>query len=122
MAISLAVRRAGWRLRWDPDVRVDHFPAPRFDADARGGGSLTALANEQHNDLYVVLRHGPPSIKPAALLYRLLVGTPHAPGVLRAPLELLRAADPQDRRNLLRLVAAVLRARLQALRTLSRSA
>ncbi|RMF68041.1 MAG: glycosyltransferase, partial [Cyanobacteria bacterium J069] len=31
LAFSLALRRAGWTLVYDPAVLVDHYPAPRFD-------------------------------------------------------------------------------------------
>jgi hypothetical protein len=31
MVASLAVKRAGWRLIYDPAVAVDHYPAPRAD-------------------------------------------------------------------------------------------
>lgn len=35
LALGLAVKRAGWRLIYDPAVAVDHYPAERFDEDQR---------------------------------------------------------------------------------------
>jgi glycosyltransferase involved in cell wall biosynthesis len=122
MAASLAVHRDGWRLRWDPEVRVDHFPAQRFDADGRGEGrSMTALADEQHNDVYVLVRYLPPPRNLAALGYRLVVGSPHAPGVVRGLLFVARGGGGTERRARAHVVLVVLRARLSGCRTAARA-
>jgi glycosyltransferase involved in cell wall biosynthesis len=58
MAFASAVRRAGWRLVYDPAVEVDHYPALRFDEDARavrGSRSWVAIENESYN-LHLVIR------------------------------------------------------------------
>ena len=33
MSASIAVKRAGWRVLYDPEVAVDHYPAKRADVD-----------------------------------------------------------------------------------------
>jgi len=58
MAFASAVRRAGWRLVYDPAVEVDHYPAQRFDEDARavrGSRSWAAIENESYN-LHLIVR------------------------------------------------------------------
>jgi glycosyltransferase involved in cell wall biosynthesis len=64
--ISLQVSRKGWRLLYDPAVAVDHYPAPRFDGDARNERSLNAIYDAAFNETLAVLEHFP---RPKRLLY-----------------------------------------------------
>jgi glycosyltransferase involved in cell wall biosynthesis len=121
MAASMAVARDGWQLWWDPAVRVDHYPAQRFDEDARNARSLQALSNEQHNELYVLLRHARVHEKLTALLSRLLIGPRYAPGLVRGVVAVARP-NGRSRSQVLRLMVAVTRARLRACRTACRAA
>jgi GT2 family glycosyltransferase len=91
MQLTLAVRRAGWRVLYDPSIRVDHFPAPRFDDDGREHRSLRAISDEHHNETLVLLTLLPAWQKPLVLGYRLLVGTRAAPGAALALPALLRS-------------------------------
>ncbi len=54
LAFSLAVRRAGWRLLYDPALCVDHLPAPRADADQRAIFNAESYYNASYN-LHLVL-------------------------------------------------------------------
>ncbi len=82
MLASLAVRKAGWRLVYDPDVAVDHFPAQRFDNDQRRSFNSTATADRTYN-LRLALRMVSPGWKRmAALIWFYLVGTRDEPGLL----------------------------------------
>jgi GT2 family glycosyltransferase len=101
---TLAIRRAGWRVRYDPAVRVDHFPAARFDGDGRERRTLAAIGDEQHNELLVLLTLLPLWQRPLALGYRLLVGTRAAPGLALALPALARS--PRRRRTLREILAA----------------
>jgi len=94
MHATLAVRRAGWRVVYDPAVRVDHFPAERFDGDGRERRSLAAVGDEQHNETLVLLTLLPAWQKPLAFCYRLLIGTRAAPGGVLLPAALLRSSHP----------------------------
>ena len=47
---------AGWRVVYDPDVIVDHYPAQRHD-DARDARSTEAVLAEEHNEVYALMRH-----------------------------------------------------------------
>jgi cellulose synthase/poly-beta-1,6-N-acetylglucosamine synthase-like glycosyltransferase len=57
MAFSLAVRRSGWKILYDPQVAVDHYPATRHDDDRRGAYSPRALHNAAHNHTLTLLDH-----------------------------------------------------------------
>jgi hypothetical protein len=93
MAFSLAVKRRGWRLTYDPEAAVDHFPAARFDEDARERQSAEALVNAVHNETLVLLEWLPPSRKVLTFAYGLAVGTRSAPGVVLALERWVREAD-----------------------------
>lgn len=84
IGLSLAVRRAGWRLLYDPAMAVDHYPAVRHDADTRSGRPLTALGNEVYNETYMLLRGLPRRRATLVLLYGIVVGTRQAPGIVAA--------------------------------------
>jgi glycosyltransferase involved in cell wall biosynthesis len=81
MLISLAVRRAGWRLIYDPLVTVDHYLGARHDRDYRQKLDRIATENRAFN-----LRLALNEIKPKwrrilALAWQLAVGTREAPGI-----------------------------------------
>ncbi len=57
MAFSLAVRRAGWKIIYDPAVAVDHYPAQRFDEDQRNQFVYEAWKNTVHNETLAILRY-----------------------------------------------------------------
>ncbi|WDD92902.1 glycosyltransferase [Burkholderia sp. FERM BP-3421] len=91
LAFSLGVKRAGWKLVYDPAVAVDHYPAERFDDDGRDAASLDAVSNAAYN-LHLVLReHLPPLRREAAWWWYALVGTRVYPGVAHLMLGALSA-------------------------------
>jgi glycosyltransferase involved in cell wall biosynthesis len=57
LAFSLSLKRAGWKILFDPKVAVDHFPAQRFDEDLRESFSAIALTNQVHNETLALLEH-----------------------------------------------------------------
>ena len=81
MAFSLAVKRAGWKLIYDPMVAVDHFLAKRFDEDQRNQFNSLALTNVVHNETLTLLESLPPARRFAFLLWSILVGTRSAMGL-----------------------------------------
>jgi GT2 family glycosyltransferase len=114
IALGLAIKRAGWKLIYDPAVAVDHYPAERFDGNERHKPSLEALRDTVHNETYALLRWLPWWRKPLAFVYGLAVGTRLAPGLLLAAERCFRESDRLDvgRRFL-----ASARARLDGLQT-----
>lgn len=83
LAFSLSVKRAGWKLIYDPRVAVDHYPAQRFDEDQRNTFNDIALINAIHNETLVLLEHFPPAQRTAFLIWATLVGTRDSLGFLQ---------------------------------------
>lgn len=86
---SLWAARRGWRLIYDPEILVDHYPAPRFDADRRERPEPSAIRNVAFNYCLALLSFVPELFWRRAL-FGLLVGDRGTPGVARAALALLR--------------------------------
>jgi glycosyltransferase involved in cell wall biosynthesis len=108
----LDVLSKGYRLVWDPDVAVDHAPAPRFDADDRSHRSIHALVDQCHNEAYAVLACAPRHRGAIAFAYGVLIGSRGAPGLLLGGV----AALHRDRTGLVRARSA-LRGRMQGAAT-----
>ena len=83
LAFSLSLKRAGWKLIYDPKVAVDHYPAQRFDEDQRNRFNDIALINAVHNETLVLLEHLPPAQRTAFLIWATLVGTRDSLGFLQ---------------------------------------
>jgi cellulose synthase/poly-beta-1,6-N-acetylglucosamine synthase-like glycosyltransferase len=114
LGFSLAVRRAGWELVYDPEVAVAHHEARRPGPNQRGSPDLDELSGACHNEMYALLRWLPWWQKPAALAYGLVVGSREAPGLVTAFERGLRRRE--WRTSLSRLRAAT-RGRLEAIGT-----
>jgi glycosyltransferase involved in cell wall biosynthesis len=83
VAMCLWAQRRGWRLVYDPALVVDHYPAPRFDADQRGMPETTAVRAAAYNLVFCLLG-SEPSLYWRRAMYGLLVGDRGAPGITRA--------------------------------------
>ncbi len=83
LAFSLALKRAGWKLIYDPKVAVNHYPAQRFDEDQRNRFNDIALINAVHNETLVLLENLPLTRRAAFVLWATFVGTRDAPGFLQ---------------------------------------
>ncbi|MDJ0534557.1 MAG: glycosyltransferase family 2 protein [Xenococcaceae cyanobacterium MO_207.B15] len=75
MAFCLALKRSGWKLIYDPMIRVDHYPAQRFDEDERNKFNDIALINAVHNETLTLLEHLPPLRRVLFLIWINLIGT-----------------------------------------------
>jgi cellulose synthase/poly-beta-1,6-N-acetylglucosamine synthase-like glycosyltransferase len=114
VALGLAVKRAGWRLIYDPEVAVDHYPAERFQDEQRGQPSLAGLQNAVHNETYALLRWLPWWRKALAFAYGMGVGTRLAPGLIVA---LERWFREPDRERIKKRFIVSTRGRLDGYRT-----
>jgi cellulose synthase/poly-beta-1,6-N-acetylglucosamine synthase-like glycosyltransferase len=83
MAFSLALRRAGWKLIYDPTVAVDHYEGKRFDEDQRSKFNALALSNVVHNETLILLEHFSPVQRIVFVAWAILVGTRSTPGFLQ---------------------------------------
>ena len=99
LAFSLAVRRRGWKVIYDPKVAVDHYPALRPEGDDRNSLRLDAIEDEAFNQ-YLALTNASSSVpgQGAACRWNDLVGNKMHPGYVHLLLGLLRRnADVIDR-------------------------
>jgi hypothetical protein len=85
LGVCLPMRRAGWRLVYDPAVAVDHDIAPRLDADVlhRGGFAEAPLLEAVHNETVELLEGRGFASRLAMMAWALLIGTREGPGVLQ---------------------------------------
>lgn len=83
LAFSLEVRKRSWRLIYDPEVSVDHFPAMRFDEDGRDVFSAAAFKNAAHNETLILLNYLKPIQRLAYLIWSFTIGTRGKPGLLQ---------------------------------------
>jgi GT2 family glycosyltransferase len=89
-AFSLAVKRSGWKLEYDPQVAVDHFEGRRTDSDPRSvGGSRDraerrVAAERAFNESYMAVRHLSGPLALTHLAFAISVGTTAAPAPVLA--------------------------------------
>jgi cellulose synthase/poly-beta-1,6-N-acetylglucosamine synthase-like glycosyltransferase len=82
LGVCLPLRRAGWRLVYDPLVAVDHDIAPRLGDDVlhRGGFAEAPLVDAVHNETVELLEGRGPASALAFMLWALAIGTREGPG------------------------------------------
>jgi len=91
MAFSLAVRKAGWKVIYDPAVAVDHYPAQRFDQDQRDQFVPEAWENSVHSETVSLLPHLKLWQKAIFIVWSITIGTRRSLGLLQlARLSLLK--------------------------------
>lgn len=75
LAFSLAVKRSGWKLIYDPKVELNHYIAQRFDEDQRDQFNSKAFFNAVHNETLALLDYLPAQRKLIFLIWAILIGT-----------------------------------------------
>lgn len=83
LAFCLKLKKAGWKLIYDPKLRVDHYPARRFDEDQRNEFNQVAFLNVVHNETVALLEYLPPLKKIVFIFWSLLIGTRSSLGLLQ---------------------------------------
>jgi len=81
---TLAVKRNGWKVVYDPAVAIDHYEGVRVNGDARFTDDRSAAPARAYNETYIAVRYLPPARALAHVLFALVVGTSVAPGPLLA--------------------------------------
>ncbi|MDR9403851.1 MAG: glycosyltransferase [Halothece sp. Uz-M2-17] len=74
LAFSLAVKRRGWKLIYDPAILVNHYPAQRFDEDQRRQYNDLSLRNAIHNETLALLDHLSPLRRLIFILWAIAIG------------------------------------------------
>jgi cellulose synthase/poly-beta-1,6-N-acetylglucosamine synthase-like glycosyltransferase len=83
LSFTLALRRTGWKLIFDPLVAVNHYPAQRFDEDQRGSFNSLAWVNAVHNETLILLEHFSPIQRIVFFVWAVLIGTRMALGIVQ---------------------------------------
>lgn len=83
LEFSLALKQAGWRLIYDPQILTDHYPAVRFDEDRRYDFNELAWSNAVHNQTLSLLEYLSPLRRVAFLFWSILIGTQDAFGLIQ---------------------------------------
>jgi cellulose synthase/poly-beta-1,6-N-acetylglucosamine synthase-like glycosyltransferase len=110
LAFSMAVRRNGWKLIYDPEVAVDHYPAARYE-DPRNTFNSASIYDIAYNETRILLEYLGGARRLAYLIWAIGVGTSTVPGVanyVRLMLVNRRHATPK--------YSASIRGRLDAMR------
>lgn len=94
MSLCLSIKRAGWKLIYDPNIVVEHYPGERFDEDKRGQFNSLAIENTVHNETLIWLEYFSPLRKIASMLWAVLIGNyMSAPGIVMWLLFILPTSD-----------------------------
>lgn len=80
---SLSVKKAGWKLVYDPDVAIDHLAGARFDEDQRHQFNAIAFNNAVHNETLAILRYLPVLNHLYFWVWALFVGNREAFGLVQ---------------------------------------
>jgi GT2 family glycosyltransferase len=94
LGVSLAVKRRGWRLLYDPQIAVDHFPAARHDDDQRSAFSPDAVHNAVFNETLLLYEHFTPWRRLVYFVWAFAIGHRVSPGLLQW-LRLRAVIEPQ---------------------------
>lgn len=83
MGVCLPLRRAGWRLRYDPAIAIDHHVAPRDGADQRHRGVFAEepLREAVHNETLLLAEHLRPFARLCFRCWAFVFGTWESPGL-----------------------------------------
>ncbi|NHC33309.1 glycosyltransferase family 2 protein [Scytonema millei] len=83
LMLCLTLKRAGWKLIYDPAIVVDHYLGQRFDEDRRNQFNAIAFSNMTYNETLSLLEHLSPIRRIAFAIWALLVGTRDAWGLVQ---------------------------------------
>jgi glycosyltransferase involved in cell wall biosynthesis len=83
LEFCLSLRKAGWKLIYDPSIAVNHYRGERFDEDARDRFDKIAVFNAVYNETIALLENLPPERRVIFMLWAILVGTREARGLLQ---------------------------------------
>jgi len=87
-SLTLAVRRAGWKIAYDPNAVVDHFQSVREEVRHYGGiGRITdpvPFVDFAFNEVIGIWDSLSPARRIAFVLWSIFVGTGVCPGIVQA--------------------------------------
>lgn len=83
LAFSLNVKKAGWKLIYDPLVEINHYHGKRFDDDQRNQFNETPWFNFVHNQTLILLEYLSPLKRSVYMVWSILIGTKGGYGLLQ---------------------------------------
>jgi cellulose synthase/poly-beta-1,6-N-acetylglucosamine synthase-like glycosyltransferase len=83
LAFSLSLKKAGWKLIYDPAVEVDHYHAQRLDHGQRSEFNYAATVDSLHNETLALLDYLSPIRRVIYLIWAVLIGVRHRRGILQ---------------------------------------
>jgi cellulose synthase/poly-beta-1,6-N-acetylglucosamine synthase-like glycosyltransferase len=83
LAFSLSIKKAGWKLIYDPLVEIDHYHGKRFGEDQRGQFNEIAWFNEVHNGTLALMEYLPFVRRIVFTIWSVFVGTRKSFGLLQ---------------------------------------
>jgi glycosyltransferase involved in cell wall biosynthesis len=92
VGMGLWTQSRGWRIVYDPQTLVDHYPGPRFDRDSRSRPAQSAVRDAAYNLTFIIASFGT-SVAIRRTLFSLVVGDRSLPGLLRALISLIRSDE-----------------------------
>jgi cellulose synthase/poly-beta-1,6-N-acetylglucosamine synthase-like glycosyltransferase len=94
LSVCLPLRARGARIVYDPEIRVDHFPAERPGGERRERLSFRSMADTVHNETLTVLEFLPPRGRLMFAGWSVLIGARGAPGLAQMVRLALRGERP----------------------------
>jgi cellulose synthase/poly-beta-1,6-N-acetylglucosamine synthase-like glycosyltransferase len=83
LGVSLAVKRSGWKLVYDPQIAVDHYPSVRHDEDQRNTFSTAAIYNAAFNETLLLCEHFGLWRRWVFIAWALAIGHHASPGLVQ---------------------------------------
>ncbi len=83
MSFCLSMKRAGWKVIYDPAIAVNHFRAQRFDEDQRYIFNPVANYNQVYNETIVLLDHFHGFRRFVFAIWSIVIGTRAARGLVQ---------------------------------------
>ena len=83
LAFSLSVKKAGWKLVYDPEVSIYHFAGARFAEDQRHQFNAGAFSNAVHNETLALLKYLPTLNQLCFWIWAIVVGNREAFGFVQ---------------------------------------
>ena len=92
LSLCLALRRDGWRLVYDPAIRVRHHVGMRHDDDQLHRGQFSVRPHEDavYNETLVLAEHLRGTRRRAFSAWSVAIGTAESPGLMQVPRMLVR--------------------------------
>lgn len=83
LEFCLRLRRENWKLIYDPEIKVNHYPGTRFDEDRRSQFNKVACINRVHNETVALLNFLPLTRQCIFVIWSICIGTKNSLGFLQ---------------------------------------